>query len=240
VADSDLAGLEERLGHRFAERSLLGQALTHASATAADAPDNERLEFLGDAVVGLAVCDYIYRCFTKCEEGALTKMKSLAVSAAALARRARALDLPRYASLGRGMPAPDSLSDAVLANLFEGVVGAVYLDAGFERAAEFVIGQLDEEIEAAAESRGEWNRKAILQQLASRRFGELPKYRVVSTTGPAHGKVFEIEAVVGGQAFPVGRGRSKKEAEQRAASNAIAALGAECTGAEEERGEPGA
>ncbi len=224
MPERDISELEAALGHAFAEPKLLSQALTHASAAAGNMPDNERLEFLGDAVVGLAVNDHLYRCFTKCAEGTLTRIKSAVVSAIALARRARALRLDEFALLGRGMPQGDALSDAVLANLFEGVVGAVYLDAGYDRAAEFVVGQLIDEIDAAAEAGGDWNHKAALQQLATRRFGELPRYRIVSATGPDHGKVFEVEAVVAGRAFPSATGRSKKEAEQGAAANALGEL----------------
>jgi ribonuclease-3 len=220
----ELKELEARLGHSFQNPSLLGQALTHASATTGEAPDNERLEFLGDAVVGLAVNDHLYRSFTRCEEGTLTQIKSTVVSAQTLARRARALRLPEFARLGRGMPAGGELSDSVLANLFEAVVGALYLDAGFERAGEFVLDQLLEEIEDAASLGPERNFKAALQQLAGRRFGELPRYRTVSESGPDHGKVFEVEAVAGGRVFPPGRGRTKKDAEQEAAANAIEAL----------------
>jgi ribonuclease-3 len=222
----DLRELEEAIGHRFAERSLLELALTHSSSTGADALDNERLEFLGDAVLGLAVTEHLYRCFTRCSEGVLTRIKSAVVSAPALARRARALSLETYAKLGRGMPGPANLSDAVLANLFEGLVAALYLDAGYDAAARFVMDQLADEIDEAAE-RGDGNHKAALQELSTRRFGELPRYRLASSTGPDHGRVFEVEVVLAGRTFPSARGRTKKEAEQAAALIAIEAIAAE-------------
>jgi ribonuclease-3 len=176
-------------------------------------------------VVGLAVNDHLYRIYTQCAEGRLTQIKSTVVSAAALARRARELGLADFARLGKGMPRIEALSDSVLANLFEAVVGALYIDEGFERAREFVLDQLLEEIESTADLGPGGNFKAALQQLAMGRFGELPRYRVVSEAGPDHAKVFEVEAVVAGRAFPAGRGRTKKDAEQLAAEKALEALG---------------
>ena len=224
MPEGDLRELEQRIGHSFGNLSLLRQALTHASATDAGGPDNERLEFLGDAVVGLAVNDHIYRVYTQCEEGRLTQIKSAVVSAPALARRARALDLAGYARLGRGMPRAESLSDSVLANLFEGVVGALYIDEGFERAREFVLDQLLGEIETTADLGPGGNYKAALQQFVVNRFGELPRYRVVSEAGPDHAKVFEVEAVVAGRSFGAACGRTKKDAEQLAAAKALETL----------------
>jgi ribonuclease-3 len=224
MSGPDLAELEEILRHSFASPSLLEQALTHASATTGACTDNERIEFLGDAVVTLAVNDYLYRHYTQCEEGRLTEIKSSVVSATSLAARARELGLGRFAHMGRGMPSGGELSDAVLANLFEAVVGALYLDAGFDRAMDFVLDQLLDEIEAVSLTGGERNYKAVLQKLASAAFGELPHYRLVSQAGPDHEKVFEVEVAIGERAFPSARGRTKKEAEQRAAGHALAVL----------------
>jgi ribonuclease-3 len=222
--DTDLAALEERIGHGFENCSLLRQALTHASAATGTGSDNERLEFLGDSVVSLAVNDHLYRYFTQSAEGTLTVIKSAVVSTTALSRRARALELGRLAVLGKGMPRAGSLSDSVLANLFEAVVGALYIDAGFERARDFVMAELAEEIEAAADGSGERNYKAALQQICSRRWNELPRYQVLTSTGPDHAKTFEVAAAVGERTFKPASGRTKKEAEQRAAEKALAEL----------------
>jgi len=224
MAEGDLGELEQRIGHSFGNLSILRHALTHASATDGDVPDNERLEFLGDAVVGLAVNDHLYRTYTRCAEGRLTQIKSTVVSTPSLARRARALGLAAHARLGKGMPRVEALSDSVLANLFEAVVGALYIDEGFERAREFVLDQLLGEIDSAVDRGPGGNFKAALQQLAMNRFGELPRYRVISEVGPDHAKVFEVEAVVAGRAFPAARGRTKKDAEQGAAERALEAL----------------
>lgn len=224
MADGDLGEIETRIGHSFGNLSILRQALTHASATEAGVPDNERLEFLGDAVVGLAVNDHLFRIYTQCAEGRLTQIKSTVVSTPALARRARVLGLAGHALLGKGMPRADALSDSVMANLFEAVVGALYIDEGYERAREFVMDQLLGEIDSAVEQGPAGNFKAALQQLVVKRFGELPRYRVVSETGPDHAKVFEVEAIVAGRAFTPARGRTKKDAEQGAAESALAAL----------------
>jgi len=223
----ELGELEELIGHVFENRALLEQALTHASATTGTCTDNERLEFLGDAVVTLAVNDHLYRLFTKCEEGVLTEIKSIVVSAGALARRSRCLGLGEFARMGRGMPAGPDLSDSVLANLFEAVVGAFYLDAGFGPSRDFVIAQLSGEIESTAENRGDSNHKAALQKLSSSRYGDLPRYRIVSQEGPDHEKIFEVEALIKDRAFPTASGRTKKEAEQGAAAKALEILRSE-------------
>ncbi len=222
--EQSVGELEARLGHVFARPALLAQALTHAASTDGASPDNERLEFLGDSVVALAVNDHLYRCFTQCAEGTLTQLKSAVVSTLALARRARALELAEFARLGRGMPRGKSLSDAVLANLFEAVVGALYLDAGFEKAGDFVVAQLLDEIEAASDLGPGGNDKSALQEIALAKFGKLPNYRVVSVTGPEHRKTFKVEAVVDGRGFGAATPRTKKEAEQRAAAKALSAL----------------
>jgi ribonuclease-3 len=222
--DTGLAALEERLGHGFENPSLLRQALTHASAAAGTDTDNERLEFLGDSVISLAVNDHLYRYFTQSAEGTLTVIKSAVVSTSSLARRARSLDLGGLAFLGKGMPRARCLSDSVLANLFEAVVGALYIDAGFERARDFVMAELASEIEDAADGPGERNYKAALQQLCTRRWNELPRYRVLTATGPDHAKTFKVAAAVGERTFQPASGRTKKEAEQRAAEKALAEL----------------
>ncbi len=222
--EQSVGELEARLGHVFARPALLAQALTHASSTDGASPDNERLEFLGDSVVALAVNDHLYRCFTQCAEGTLTQIKSAVVSTLALARRARALELAEFARLGRGMPRGKSLSDAVLANLFAAVVGALYLDAGFGKAGDFVVAQLLDEIEAASDLGPGGNDKSALQEAALARFGALPRYRVISVKGPEHKKTFTVEAVVDGRGFGAATARTKKEAEQRAAAKALAVL----------------
>jgi ribonuclease-3 len=232
MPDAELKTLAERIGHSFAAEAVLRQALTHASATAAGGADNERLEFLGDAVVSLAVIDHLYRYFTQCAEGTLTEIKSIVVSTQALARRARALELHRFAVMGKGMPSARRLSDSVLANLFEAVVGALYIDAGFDRARDFVLEQLAGEIEAVADGAGEHNHKAELQHLCTRRWNELPHYRVLSEAGPDHAKTFRVAAVVGERSFRAGVGRTKKEAEQQAAEKALRSLAREDTEAD--------
>lgn len=221
---------EARIGRHFTNGSLLVQALTHASASNGDG-GNRRLEFLGDSVVSLAVSDHLYRSYSDCREGRLTEIKSAVVSTATLARRAAALGLAEFARLGKGMDLHE-LSDAVLANLFESLVGAIYIDAGYQAAYDFVLTQLADEIKAAAETPKKHNPKAALQKLATVRLGKPPQYRLVSVDGPEHGKVFEVEVAIGGRVLAAARGRTKKEAEQRAASEALEILkreSGECT-----------
>ena len=219
-----LERLQEKLRYRFEEPRLLALALTHASATAQESADNERLEFLGDAVVSLLVNEHLYRIFTKEEEGELTRIKSQAVSARSLARRAKGLKLARHASFGRGMEEIKSLPPSVLANLFEAVVGAIYLDGGLEAARAFVLRELAPEIETIVEKRSHYDGKSLLQDHAQRVLRALPDYRILRKRGPAHKRIFEVTVTVGDRTYGPARGRSRKEAEQGAAAMAVEAL----------------
>lgn len=219
-----LPQLQEKLRYRFKEPRFLALALTHASATAEENADNERLEFLGDAVVSLLVNDYLYRIFTKAEEGDLTRIKSEAVSARSLARRAKGLELAKHASFGRGLEEAKSLPPSVLANLFEAVAGAIYLDGGLEAARAFVLRELAPEIETIVERRSHYDGKSLLQDYAQRVLHALPDYRILRRKGPAHQRIFEVTVTVGKKTYGPASGRSRKEAEQGAADMAVEAL----------------
>ena len=219
--------LQDRIGYAFQDPSLLERALTHPSSTVEEDSDNERLEFLGDAVLSLCVAQALYERNPKWSEGRLTQIKSVVVSTQTLARMADALALRKLGRLGKGLPADEPLPASVGANLFEAVCGAVYLDGGMAAARSFVLRILDEEIRAITQNGHEPNFKSSLQQTAQRTLGLTPHYRVVSATGPDHGKVFQIVAVIGLRAFPPGVGRSKKEAEQAAAKRALEVLSLE-------------
>jgi ribonuclease-3 len=219
--------LQDRIGYAFQDPSLLERAMTHPSSTVEEDSDNERLEFLGDAVLSLCIAQALYERHPKWSEGRLTQIKSVVVSTQTLARMADALGFRKLVRLGKGLPADEPLPPSVNANLFEAVCGAVYLDGGMAAARAFVLRTLDEEIRAVTQNGHEPNFKSSLQQLAQRTLGLTPHYRVVSATGPDHGKVFQIVAVIGLRAFPPGVGRSKKEAEQAAAKRALEVLSLE-------------
>lgn len=222
--------LQDRIGYLFNDRSLLERALTHPSATSEDHCDNERMEFLGDSVVNLCVAQALYERYPHWTEGDLTQVKSSVVSTTGLARAGESLGLRDVAQFGKGLPLNQPLPPSVYANLFEAVAAAVYLDGGLEAARAFVLRVLGPEMHVVAENGGEPNPKSMLQQLSQKHWAKTPCYRVLRASGPDHDKIFEIAAFIGERTFPHGTGRSKKEAEQSAAKNALNVLQNELKG----------
>lgn len=215
-----LALCEECLGYQFRDRELLLAALTHASGAEHRLASNERLEFLGDAILGMIICERLFEEFPDYLEGDLTRVKSVVVSRHTCAKASAALGLEECLILGKGMtqgPVPMS----VLADVFESLVAAVHLDGGVERVREFVLEQLGPEIDRAASGVSGANYKSQLQQLAQKEFGCTPMYYLLDEKGPDHQKAFQIAAAVGEQRYPPAWGNNKKEAEQRAAMNAL-------------------
>jgi len=227
ISDPTFLRLQDRIGYLFQDPSLLERALTHPSSTAEDDRDNERMEFLGDSVVNLCVAQALYERHPEWTEGDLTQVKSAVVSTTGLARAAETLALRDVGRFGKGLPQHQPLPPSVYANLFEAVAAAVYLDGGLDAARSFVLRSLGPEMRAMAENGGEPNPKSMLQHIAQKNCGITPHYRVLKTSGPDHGKTFEICAHVGRRSFPAGTGRSKKEAEQAAARLALEVLEAE-------------
>jgi ribonuclease-3 len=217
---------QEALGYRFLQPDLLRAALTHASGANTRLASNERLEFLGDAVLGLIACDQLYRRFPDYQEGDLTKVKSVVVSRRACARMSRALNLGEYLFLGKGMHLHAAVPANMLADVYESVVGAIFLDGGLEAARPFVLRHLGPEIEAVAEG-AHGNFKSLLQQVAQREIGATPQYVVLDEQGPDHSKCFKVAAVIARHTHTGAWGRNKKEAEQRAAMNALAEINGE-------------
>jgi ribonuclease III len=231
----EMESLQAALGVRFQDADLLHLALTHRSVVN-ERPDeasgdNERLEFLGDAVLGAAVADELYRAFPNEPEGSLTHMRISLVRREGLARWARHIELGRYLTLGRGEEQRGGRErDSILASCFEAVLGAVYLDQGYERVravvAPLVANALagDGEAEPLRPSSRAPDAKSELQRQAQTRFGELPAYRVVAVEGPEHRPSFRVEVRVGEQIAREGSGTSKQAAEQAAAREALDAL----------------
>ncbi len=225
-----LAAFQSKLGVRFANQGLLRKALTHRSYLQGNGDNvelsNERLEFLGDSVLELIVNEHLYKSYPGKREGDLTKMKSLLVSRSVLARLARAMDLGDFVLLS------DAEDDAggrrrasILADSFEAVLGALYLDCGFEAAREFVRSNLLSGAEAILADRAHTNYKNILQELVQAEYKTHPRYRTSSEEGPDHEKMFTVEVTVHGKTFGDGRGSNKKQAEQEAARAALLQLG---------------
>ncbi|MFN2607518.1 MAG: ribonuclease III [Acidimicrobiales bacterium] len=209
----------ERLGRPFRDPELLDRAMAHRSwcAETPGVESNERLEFLGDAVLGLVVTDHVFRTYPRLPEGHLAQVRAAVVNAGALAEVAEELELGRALLLGKGEDASGGREKpSILADAMEAVIGAVYLDGGWDAAAALVMGLLGERIAEAAAGPGGHDFKTRLQELAARRFDQLPRYDVVGE-GPDHAKRFSAVVYLAGQAAGAGEGRSKKQAEQGAA-----------------------
>lgn len=212
---------EAKIGYRFEDADHLHAALTHASGADTRLLSNERLEFLGDAVLGYVACDLLFQKFPDYLEGDLTKVKSIIVSRETCARISRRLELEDCLIVGKGMKTRRRVPKSMLADVFEAIVAAIYLDGGHDAVRAFLIPLMEEEIKAALDGRVGGNFKSQLQQLAQRDFGATPIYHLLKETGPDHSKCFHIAAEVGNQTFAAAWGKNKKEAEQKAACNAL-------------------
>jgi ribonuclease III len=215
------------IGYAFRDPTFLREALTHASGVNHRLSSNERLEFLGDAILGAVVCELLFRKFPDYQEGELTRIKSIVVSRLTCARISGVLGLDEYLVMGKGMGLHERTPPSVLADVFESLIGAIFLDGGIEAASRFIVTHIEPEIDAAVEGHGEVNYKSNLQQVAQREFGETPTYLLLDEKGPDHSKCFKITAVIGRHRYSPAWGRTKKEAEQRAALNALCQLSGE-------------
>jgi len=223
---SDLSALEESLGYRFADVALLRRALSHRSwvAEQPEAESNERLEFLGDAVLGFVIADLAFRRFADRAEGALTDLRKAVVNQRALAEVARVLGLGDHIYLGRGEGAAGGNDkDSILSDAFEAVLGAVYLDGGVEAARTLVIEHVAPRFARALDGLHRLDRKSALQERLAAEGRVPPEYRS-SATGPDHDKVFTAQVLCDGEVLGSGSGRSKKDAEQAAALAALDGL----------------
>lgn len=219
-----LEDCQEAIGYRFRQPELLRAALTHTSGADTRGASNERLEFLGDAVLGLVTCEQLYSRFPDYQEGDLTKIKSAVVSRRTCARISKLLNLGEYLFLGKGMNGQAALPSNLLADVFESMVAAMYLDGGLAVAKQFILKYLEPEIDEVSEAAHAGNYKSLLQQVSQKEFGATPIYKVLDEKGPDHSKCFKIAAVIGRHHHAAAWGRNKKEAEQKAAMNALAQI----------------
>lgn len=224
---AQLERCEERIGYTFSDKMMLRAALTHASGAEHRLASNERLEFLGDAILGAVVCELLYHQFPEYLEGDMTKVKSIVVSRQTCAKISEALGMQEFLILGKGMTTHPAVPPSVLADVFESILASIYLDGGDAPAREFVEKYIGPEIELAAGGELGGNYKSLLQQLAQREHGTTPTYQLLDEKGPDHSKCFKMAALVGGNLFQPAWGRNKKEAEQRAARNALSELNGE-------------
>ena len=221
--------LEKRLGVTFNSPQLLKNAFVHSSYVNenpdAASESNERLEFLGDAVLGLVVADELYAAYPDDDEGRLTELRAHLVRRDTLAQAADRMRLGEELLLGRGEDDGGGRSRPTnLSHVYEAVVGAVFLDQGLEPARRFILHSLEDEFDAVRDRGSPLDPKSRLQELCQAQFQSTPQYQLVETAGPDHSRKFTVEAIVNGQQFGMGSGASKQRAEKRAALEALRKL----------------
>ncbi len=226
---NNIASIEEKLGYAFEDQSLLILAFTHRSfvneAKGIVEGHNERLEFLGDAVLGLVLSDYLYHRFPEAPEGDLSQMRSRLVDANSCARYLQKLGLEEAIILGKGERLGEGKAKtSIQSDVFEALIAALYLDGGLVIVKSFFLCHFEADIEEVAGSPAR-NYKAELQDFSQKKFQKAPEYAVIQETGPDHAKMFHVRVLVNGDAMGVGMGASKKQAEQGAAFAALAKLG---------------
>jgi ribonuclease-3 len=214
--------IEQQLGYRFADRTFLSQALTHASFVANQGVSgNDRLEFLGDAVIDLAIARLLFERYPEKDEGWLTQTRARLVDEEALATKARAIDLGRHLILGKGeQTGGGSTKASILSGAYEAVMGAVFLDGGYD-ACERIIREQFIEIVYLDDTIDPKNFKSLLQERMQKDGKGLPRYEVIDITGPDHDRSYRVAVYVGDQEWGRGTGTSKKEAEMEAAREAL-------------------
>ncbi len=218
--------LEKRLGYSFQNRALLENAITHSSYAnenrSKGLQSNERLEFLGDSVLGMVTADYLFRTHPELPEGDLTRTRAVLVCEGSLVEMARTLDLGRCLLLGKGEDAGGGRErPSILADATEAVIAAIYLDGGLGSARKIITRFI---LDAEEEKLGSRDHKTALQELVQRDAGQVLEYQLIRSSGPDHAKVFEVAVLLNGEQTGSGAGRSKKEAEQAAARAAIEKL----------------
>ncbi len=216
--------IEKKIGYQFKERSYLVLAFVHRSFINENktmTQHNERLEFLGDAVLGMLISDFLYQHLPNNPEGQLSYLRSRLVEATSCVNYLQQLDVASYILLGKGERMNDGRGrDSILADLFEAIIGAIYLDGGIEAVKHFLFKNFLPRFEEILKTPLR-NWKALLQDYCQKKFQQTPIYQVLSETGPDHSKIFEIIVIVNKEEFGRGRGASKKEAQQAAAADSI-------------------
>ncbi|HEU5369815.1 MAG TPA: ribonuclease III [Ktedonobacterales bacterium] len=222
--------LERRVGWRFRQPALLREALTHRSY-AYESPEpglapNERLEFLGDAILGFLCAEYLFRTYPTLSEGELTTARAALVKAPTLAGFARGLQLGEYLRMGRGEARSGGRKrEPLLAAAFEALLGALYLDGALDEVRRFLLPLLEQEAQRVIGAGRLKDDKSLLQELAQAHLGVTPSYRIVAEEGPAHQRRYTVEVLLGSQVAGQGQGRNKQSAEQEAARQALEASG---------------
>ncbi len=219
-----LKNCQAELGLDFANTELLRISLTHSSGADTPQDSNERMEFLGDSVLGYVICDYLFAQFPDMLEGDMTKIKSSVVSRATCEDVCRRIGLDKFLILGRGLGRSGRIPGSILANAMESVIAAVYLDAGLEKTRQFILTAFRSDIDKMLADHDADNFKSLLQHHSQKFLGHSPEYKLHEVKGPDHHKSFNVGVRIGDKVFPSAWGATKKEAEQRAAENALAVI----------------
>lgn len=229
VDQDTLRKCQELLGYHFDDDNLLARALTHASVAPTRLESNERMEFLGDAILGMVVVHELYTGCRKLLEGEMTKVKSLVVSRQTCAAVADEMGVSELLATSKGLAersgGESRLPMSVSAAVFEAIIGAIYLDGGMDPAREFILRHIRPHIASALRDEHRRNFKSALQQYAQRQWGAAPEYLLLDEKGPDHRRCFEVAVRVDGRQFPSAWGVNKKQAEQKAARLALVELG---------------
>jgi len=220
-----LRQVEQIVDYEFSDTSVLARALTHSSAVDDRLQSNERLEFLGDAVLALVICQALFERFSDYLEGDLTKIKSNLVSRETCAQICGRFGLQKFLKIGKGMISNRALSGSLAAGVLESIIAAIYTDGGLDAARDFILRAFGPLIEQADAEQAQGNFKSLLQQYAQEHFNATPCYVLLDEKGPDHNKCFELGVMITDHHFPSAWGTNKKEAEQKAAFNALVELG---------------
>ncbi len=229
---SDISSFEKTIGYTFNDKTTLINALSHSSfsnelkSKNIESECNERLEFFGDSVLSFTVSEYLYTNYPNLPEGELSKVRAGTVCEKALASFARKIDLGRYLLLGHGEDNQNGRNrPSILADAFEAVLAAMYLDGGIEPVKKFLLPFASDEISQIIARGNTKDYKTMLQQFVQQEQSDFLEYKVVGESGPAHDKIFEAEASLNNNVIGRGKGKSKREAEQNAAKEALALFG---------------
>ncbi|MEI6042294.1 MAG: ribonuclease III [bacterium] len=226
MTNANISEFEESIGISFIDKNLIKKAFTHRSYLNENKSlklgHNERLEFLGDAVLELVVTDFLYKKFPQKNEGELTALRSALVKAETLAAAAELAGMNAYLLLSKGESKDTGRArQYILANTFESVVGAIYLDQGYDIVAKFIADQLFAQIDDIIENKTFIDSKSRFQEMAQEKTGFTPSYKLIKEVGPDHNKIFTVAVTVGEETITEGEGKSKQEAEQMAAEKAL-------------------
>jgi ribonuclease-3 len=221
----DVRQVESLLGYHFHRNELLKESLTHSSQAEDRLASNERMEFLGDSVLSLVICQTLYERFPEYQEGDLTKLKSMIVSRKSCSEIAMRLGLVEYIRVGKGTDRGRALVGSIAAGVLEAVIAAVYFDGGLEAARTLILSAFEATITAAYACEHQENFKSMLQQYCQRNMNGTPSYELLDEKGPDHNKCFEVAVVIRHRRYPSAWAVTKKDAEQQAARNTLVSLG---------------